>query len=528
MLEFRKNTSQAEANWGAYFPWPPKIILIAFFITCSLVTAQAKEAPAINPGCEHETAEQCLNLALEAMGGRERLQQISTVRWHFIGHTMLMEQSYRQAPFITSYERGTTTLDLVSNRMLSEVTLTWPESDDNQAESTTTIVVGPEGGVRRSKDADAPCSLASIDQARDLARFGPLRILLTAAAAPDLHFTTPEVVRSTSHSVLAFTSQGLPIRVLLNRFNHLPDAVETTKEFHDFWFFWGDVSQRIYFDNWKLAQGIEFPTNWIEERNGALWQSRQVLKVELNPAVEEAAFRMDASVARRSAQSAGWNRPFHVDQVKSFAPGIEFFAGPWNSTIVKQEDGIVIVEAPISGVYTKGIVEEAKKRYPGPPIKAVLSTSDSWPHTGGLRYAVSQRFPIYILDLNRPLLERMMQAPHSLDPDELEKQHTAPMWKIVPGKQVLGTGPNRLELYPLRGASTERQYMVYIPEQQLLYASDTLVISEDGKLYDPELMSEVAQAVAREHLNVSRVFAMHQAITPWADVLALIQKAQHS
>jgi hypothetical protein len=68
--------------------------------------------------------------------------------------------------------------------------------------------------------------------------------------------------------VVAFTWQKVPVRVLLNAFNHLPDAVETTQEFHDFWYFWGDVEQRIYFDNFKLAQGIVFPNR---PGGGAEW-----------------------------------------------------------------------------------------------------------------------------------------------------------------------------------------------------------------------------------------------------------------
>jgi hypothetical protein len=74
----------------------------------------------------------------------------------------------------------------------------------------------------------------------------------------------------------------------------------------------------------------------------------------------------------------------------------------------------------------------------------------------------------------------------------------------------IGTGPNRMELYPIRGASTERQYIVYFPERRLLYVSDTLVINPDKTLYDPELMYEVRQAVEREHLTVDTVYAMHQ------------------
>ncbi len=80
-------------------------------------------------------------------------------------------------------------------------------------------------------------------------------------------------------------------------------------------------------------------------------------------------------------------------------------------------------------------------------------------------------------------------------------------------------------LYALRGASTERQYMVYFPQHKLLYASDTLALNGDHTLYDPDLMYEVMQAVAREHLQVDTVYAMHEGPTPWVDVQRLVDQA---
>ena len=65
--------------------------------------AHAKEKPASAPGCAQESAQQCVTAALEAMGGREALLQVASIRLQTIGHTELMEQSYRQSPFITSY-----------------------------------------------------------------------------------------------------------------------------------------------------------------------------------------------------------------------------------------------------------------------------------------------------------------------------------------------------------------------------------------------------------------------------------------
>ena len=59
-----------------------------------------------------------------------------------------------------------------------------------------------------------------------------------------------------------------------------------------------------------------------------------------------------------------------------------------------------------------------------------------------------------------------------------------------------------------------------------MYASDTLALNDDGSLYDPELMYEVAQAVKRENLIVDTVYA------PGSDAvesaMALIEKSRHS
>lgn len=496
---------------------------------CMAGGVRANEKSMGTPGCVHDSAQQCVTAALEAMGGRERLQQVTSVRLQTVGHTLLMEQSYRQAPFIAAYQRGHTTMDLAKQRLVTEAKLTWPESDPNQSDSATTLAVGSEGGVYHTKFGDSPCSLADLEASREALALGPARVLLTAADAADLHFEPPETLRTTSHAVVAFSWRHIPVRVLLNPFNHLPDAVETTQAFHDFWYFWGDVRQRIYFDNWKLIEGVTFPTNLVEERNGVLWSSTQALNVEFNVQMDEKAFDMNAGAVAQSAASPGWNRRFAVKQATPLAPGIDLYAGSWNATVVKQRDGILILEAPISGLYTQGVLQEARKRHPGMPVNAVLSTSDSWPHTGGVRQAVALGLPVYILDLNQPLLDRMVIAPHTVEPDALQKSKTskAPRWKIVAKKQEIGSGANRMELYPLRGASTERQYMVYFPEHHLLYASDTLALNDDGTLYDPELMYEVAQAVKRENLIVDTVFAMHQGPMPWQKVLDLIEKSQH-
>jgi hypothetical protein len=482
--------------------------------------APAEKAPPCAP-----TPRDCAALSLAAMGGRDRLEAVKVLELEGIQHTLLVEQSYRQDPFITAYARTQEKIDFGAQRMLVQTHLTWPESDPGQSESDTTLVVGPEGGVYRTDKSDNPASRADIEAARNVLDLGPMRLLLTALGAADLHFESAQRVRSTWHPVLAFTWQGRPVQVMINPFNHLPDAVETVAVFYDHWYQWGDVRQRIYWDNWQTVHGLRYPTNEVEERNGILWESRQVLKVDLNPAIDAAVFKFDAQAAPKGLQSKGWERPFNAEKGITLAPGITLFPGSWNATVVQQEDGIVLLESPLSGTYMAGVIEKAKEQSPGQPLKAVLSTSDSWPHVGGVRQVVALGLPVYILDLNKPLLERLIASPRHLHPDLLAQAPRQPQWHLVSQKVRVGSGPNRMELYPLRGAATERQYMVYFPEHKLLYASDTLALNADGSLYAPELMREVMDAVKRENLAVTTVFAMHQGPVPWAQVTALVERA---
>jgi glyoxylase-like metal-dependent hydrolase (beta-lactamase superfamily II) len=483
-----------------------------------------RNAVADAPQCA-PTPRDCAALGLAAMGGRDRIEAVQSLRLEGIQHLMLVEQSYRQEPFITAYARTKEEIDFGAQRLVLQTHLTWPESDPGQSDSDSTLVVGPEGAVYRNEKSDSPASRSTLEAARHALALGPLRLLLTASNAPDLHFEKPQRVRGTLHPVLAFNRQGRAVHLLINPFNHLPDAVESVAVFYDHWYQFGDVRQRIYWDNWQTFHGIRYPTNEVEERNGVLWESRQVLRLDLNPAIEAAEFKLDAGAAQKGLQSKGWESPFKSEKGATLAPGITLFPGSWNATLVKQDDGVVLLESPLSGTYIGGVIEKAKAENPGQPLKAVLSTSDSWPHVGGVRQVVALGLPVYILDLNKPLLERLVAAPHHLNPDLLTRAPHRPNWRIVSQKVQVGSGANRMELYPLRGPSTERQYMVYFPEHHLLYASDTLALNEDGSLYDPELMREVMEAVKREGLDVSTVFAMHQGPLPWAQVAALVEKA---
>jgi len=205
---------------------------------------------------------------------------------------------------------------------------------------------------------------------------------------------------------------------------------------------------------------------------------------------------------------------------ETIAPGVTRIRGRWNIALIEQADGILVLEAPISSRYSEQVVAEVERRFPGKPLAGVITTSDSWPHIGGVREYVARGVAIHALDLNVPLLERVIDAPRTRRPDRLAGFADArPDFRPVRGATTIGAGADRIILYPVRGEGGERMIAVYFPAHRLLYASDLIRPGEDGGFFMPAYLAEVEALVKREALVVDTVFAMHMEPVAWQLVL---------
>lgn len=358
---------------------------------------------------------------------------------------------------------------------------------------------------------------------------GPERLLLTALAAADLHAEPPIHLQHVPQKVLAFTWHQAPVRLYLNASTSLPTAVDITRPhpFSIFWNLWGDVTTRIYYSFWALEPGgLRYPKQWDIWRNGQPARTLLIDTLALNPPPP------DQQPVITPAERKAFGKHGTIDafplhgKPEQLAPGILLLPGPWNTTLVAQSDGIVVLEAPISSGYSRQVIKKAGQLFPHRPIKAVITTSSSWPHIGGVREYVAGQIPLYVLDLNVPLIRQVLDAPHTMRPDALARHPQKPQLHAVSSRTVIGTGANRIVLYPARGDEGERMMFAYFPEHRLLYASDMVQPRPDGGFAFPEYLFEVAHVVAREKLRVDHVFAMHTPHPlPWMAVKKAIRQA---
>jgi hypothetical protein len=478
-----------------------------------------------------------LAAGLNAMGGASRLQSVSTIEYRAVGYRQMVEQSEHPAgPYFIDALNLHEIRDIAGRRVRIErsdsayAAMDW--WTNQTAPYTTTAVVDGASVAVVSGSRLSPGGNAFLDIDRDERLFQPELLLLNALHAQDLRLGSPVTRHGVVHDVLEYTVDGTPCTVELSRQTHLPWQVSYTRNFpyNTFLHAWGDVPTTVTYNGWTLERnGMVFAREWTVTRMGLPDTQIAVTSLTVNPHVDEKLLTVPSAFASA-------HRPNRVQDFKlgagssarphDIVPGITVIPGAWDVEFVKQDDGAVMLEAPWSANYTKQALRYAQLTL-HERIKAVVTTSDSWPHIAGLREAAAQRIPIYALDLNVPIIRRMLAAPHKIAPDDLQLHAQKAVIHPVSARTQIGSGENRLEILPYRTATGERQMLVYFPGHRLLYTSDLFAPIGDGTWFTPEYVREAVSAVKRENLDVQTIFGMHYDAMPYSQALQGLQTFLH-
>ena len=463
--------------------------------------------------------------AIARMGGADGLRRLDTLRLEWVGYVNLLEQSERpEGPWIPAIQRTTEIWDASHGRWSETVQATVAED-----EYTLRTVVDGDAAARRFGERWLPAGPGDADAAREWMSLSPQSVLLAALDATDLKEEPRREFQGVPHRVVAWGEGERRRRLLLNAETGFPSAIEESRAYPQdrYWQIWGDVATRVAWSYWDIFPGgsgpLFYPRQWDVERGGRPWKALTITKLE--PVAQAPADAFDIPAQARAASSRSLDDPELGDPKRpaaELAPGVVYVPGSWGVALVRQDDGVVVLEAPISAGYTARVLEEAARRFPGERVRAVVTTSDSWPHFGGIREYAARGIPIYVLDRNVPQIRRALESPHRFHPDALARAPRAAILRPVSAKTVVGRGPNRIELHPVRGETGERMMLAYLPGARILYASDLFQAGRDGP---PEYAWEVAEVARRERLDVRTVFAMHSDPTSWEKLIALATPA---
>lgn len=511
------------------------ILPLLLAVQTGLTGLAAVPAPDAPP--RERDALELVHASLDAMGGEARWRALGSLRLESTGHQHALEQSERPAgPWLTTYLQTTELRDLDGERLRSTIerrgfwSPTW---------SGYTLVAEPGMAVIGRGERWTPAQPTQHDQARERLALGPERILLTALAAPDLRELSDTVLQGVAHDVVAFTWDARPVKLFLNRHTRLPAGYGIPAPEGDlFEAIWGDAPTLTLWSLWSLEPGA-----WLYPRQTDVFRLGRPASSELRarvtfdapapadsfdiPAEARTAFdRGEGRIPSIAAMRPGMDFQGGRNEAQELAPGVVSIPGAYATTFVEQEDQVVILEAPMTSAWSAAVLAESGRRFPDKPVRAVVTTSDAWPHIDGLREYAARGIPLLTLDLNVPIVERLLAAPRLRTPDALATTDRSPEILPVDGPRTIGEGPNRVELYPVRGEGGERMMTAWLPDRRILYASDLLQIQPDGTAFWPEYLMELVAVVERHGLEPETVFAMHTPPVPWSRVVELLTLAR--
>jgi hypothetical protein len=457
--------------------------------------------------------------AIAAMQRTASLRDIRAVRLTGIQHEYMFGNAERtEGPWRVFYAQFTELRDISSAAMrrtehgLSRDGTTSPERVTVLADS----VIAYRAGAR-----ELGGSHGAFEDAIDRVDGSPARALLLASSSRTLTVDGTATRYGLTYDVVSFPWRNGRMRIEINRATHLPDAVEIVREYPDNfrWAPLGRVTMRADYVDWTI------------QPNGAYWPMQEKISLNGEPLRDitfgAVAFDAAAPAADSFAVSDSARLQFAANSKLGFSkfrlgarghptelvPGIVRVPDQWMMTLVKQSDGVVIFETHISAQYLHDVIDEAHRRWPGVPIKAIVMTSDPWGHLGGFPEAAKLGVPIYVSAASRPFLSKLTGS-------------AKPRFMPVRGKTVIGTGDNAIELYPVGGPYAERMLMAYFPTHRLLYGADLVFLKRgpDGKPTKGFLVTEMTdlrRAVEREGLSVDKVFCV-QNYGPfaWSDFIA--------
>jgi hypothetical protein len=466
------------------------------------------------------TAKTILQKSIAAMGG-DSWASVKSLSLDGYGYQNSIEQSERwEGPYIPGqFSRSIVKNFAGKTAMVRQSTLVYTFKND------ATYLF--DGGFVTAKYGS---KLVPTQQAQELQaeiELSPELVLQKAAASADVRYLKDTTVQQAVQHIVFFKWNGYPVRIFLNAETDMLTAVEVTKPYiSDYMGLWGDTRKTTFYSFWMLlGKGLHYPLQQDSYVNGWYKSSFMVNKWELNPTImpDSLSIPKDLKITD-SALTSNFNGMLkkQMDRpAKKIAEGIAVYAGPCNSTVVEQADGLIVIEGPHSSVYTDLLVRKIKAAYPGKKIKALVATSDAWLHIGGIRtYAAMPEIKIYHPYRNKPLLDRLLSASYTTAPDEFAKAAKHSYTLIgVKDSLAIGRGSNKLVLYPYKTETGDRMMMVYFPKHKLLYVSDLYQPKgPKGDYWEPHMELEVYQSIKKLMLPVEQFYGMHSRVIPFTEL----------
>ena len=349
------------------------------------------------------------------------------------------------------------------------------------------------------------------------------KLLLSAAAQNSLRRLADMDIDGVKNRVLSYKDGADEFRIYLDAKTSLP----TQADILDSDPLEGDTSYLLRYGDWRKVGTVMMPFSLRYEINGRPFQEEQIKSIRHNIAVAPGTFSIPEAIRSQNPDAApiasqwilrrmagnvsyqDFGRPANIEWIK-LAEGVHKVAGGSHATIViEMRDHLVVVEGPLYEARTAPVVKSIKDRFPGKPIRYMVPTHHHLDHSGGIRAFMAEGATIIAPFSARDFYARVAKAPHTRQPDSLERSGRAVVIEAFGGSaRVLTDGSRRVEVHPMPTSHAENIVVVYLPSDKMLIEADH-ISPRGGQVRPAPLVTEFVAGVDKLGIDVVTIVGIH-------------------
>lgn len=475
------------------------LVVLCILALCSICTVGQNNLTLES----YAKARPILDRAIAAYGGVKELRSIENVTFSVNGDTVHRNQSKRTFMSERTPYKASFIIDVKNTRYRQQQDGHYPGGFDWVNGFAINGSQGVSWDVLR-KTASTIANLPASNFRGRLRLFPHFIVLNALDRASRLRYLGKEKFDGRSHSVISYANEdGLEISLYIDDRTGLLSKFETLGTD----VFAGDVVNETIFTGYRQDGSRMVPTGRIDRRDGEMTNDLRIVEIAFNNTLNDDRFRApDGMRALAPGPAAAPGATKYSDAVYTV------LAGGYNVLVVGFKDHVFVMETPGSDAVSRQAIAEARKLFPGKPIRYVAVTHHHDDHAGGVRTYIAEGATLIGLPGEKTFFEKVSKSFFTIDPDSLTQNPQPLKWEsIANGRRILTDGTTTVELIDIGpGGHTDEMLVAYMPDEKLIFQGDLLNRPANN---DPATINDTtvhfASWLEKSKLDVTRIIGVH-------------------
>jgi glyoxylase-like metal-dependent hydrolase (beta-lactamase superfamily II) len=273
----------------------------------------------------------------------------------------------------------------------------------------------------------------------------------------------------------------------------------------------GDEVDAYHFTDYRTVAGLAVPHQMDVRWNGLLTSRRRLVRFEAGAA---AAALGDSLLAVPTGYVPA--RPRGPARGRPVADGVyylERLGGGYRMLVVDTDDGVLVVDPPLSPSVGEAALALVERTLPGRPVRWVVLTHHHADHIGGLPAFAARGATVLVAPGSEAYIQRMAAVPRTVG--QLGASGRAPATpplalRTVAGALTVGIGARAVRVLDVGPTSHAAAMLaVHVPAARLLFQGDLLRINAVGGAVAAPDAARDLERILRRTPGVEIIGAVH-------------------